>query len=522
MAVINGRNLILGRSLSKSSILYSQIVRRPLSRALPRIPRRSSIWPCDNLDAGRGAKTTFSFVSTAVTDETYISHSSPRTHKTHTPKTTSKIPFATRTISVETSERDTIMQTWNSIRNDTSHDSADTNSSQPIGASIERLIKHGLRKSSKRVVENVDFDHKVPLSNRVHIIGFGMHARYLAHALTSTPDVPVNILVHHPKPVRQWGIEGRELSLYDSRGVLVSSSRVACPRHISDYRDRQDKPPQSSDYLDNIIIDTTSSAILPSLYGLSHLIDRQTTICLLQPGLGLMERINEVLFPDPLERPNYMSNTLYSIKDKRPGALYLHWVPKFTDPALANSPIAYEGLQKTQHLINLFLPEPHFMTWKLPWLIFSSAADTICVILGCKYSQIHPNPHAMEMWEDILAESVNIVSQLPELQETPRRGEHYTVPSFRRKMRTYLVRLGMDLPIDYFNGYLVKRAKELGLNHKYNSMATRMVKARVNARQWELSRDLLGTSQYMTDTDTIGGGQPAPDLEDFVPDDNLE
>ncbi|KAI1296106.1 hypothetical protein F5Y03DRAFT_387206 [Xylaria venustula] len=521
-----------------SSILYSQVIRRPLSRALPRIPHRSSTWPCGNLDAGRGANATFSFLARVAgnkTDETFVSASDKRPylsphirrsfHASTTKTAPGRRPPPTRTTSIErhdSTETNSsqpigvkIMKSWNSIRNDTSddNDSTETDSSKPstesstdtsaaIGAKIERLR---VQKSKRKL------ERKIPLSNRVHIIGFGMHARFLAHTLTSTPGVQVDILVHHPKPLRQWGMEDRQL-------------RVPCPQHIYDYRDRYYETPKASDYLDNIIIDTSSQAILPSLAELSHRIDRQTTICLLQPGLGLMEYINECLFPDPLERPNYvLGHSTHKLSQKRSGALYLHWVPRFADPALANSPLSLEGKHQAQHLIEL-LAEPSFITWKLPWLLFTSAADAICVILGCKYSQIHPNPHAMTMWEDILAESINIVSHIPELQTIPIRGEYYTNPAFRRKMRTYLVaqkhnvspwvkqvRLGMDLPIDYFNGWLVQRAKELGLGHKYNSMAMKMVKARINARH-----------RYMTDTDTIGGGQPVPDLSDLVPDMYLE
>jgi hypothetical protein len=75
--------------------------------------------------------------------------------------------------------------------------------------------------------------------------------------------------------------------------------------------------------------------------------------------------------------------------------------------------------------------------------------------------------------------------------------------------------MGAEPPIDYFNGYFVRRAKELGLDHKHNSMAMEMVKARLATRRAELRTDIpLGRSPFMNDNDHIGGGQPISWLED--------
>ncbi|TGJ87921.1 hypothetical protein E0Z10_g882 [Xylaria hypoxylon] len=227
------------------------------------------------------------------------------------------------------------------------------------------------------------------------------------------------------------------------------------------------------------------------------------------------------------------------MKQRKPGALYLYRVPKLEDSTLAKPAIADERLRQSNHFIKLLsstetlnavsLPEARFLLWKLPWLIFSSISDSICVILGIKYNQIRPNRHARIMWENLLDETLTIVSKLPELQATQPRIDYFMRPSFRRKMWTYVfaqgangspwvkhVRLGAEPPVDYFNGYLVRRAEELGLNFKHNSMALEAVKARLNHRRWELRSHMLGVSQYMTDTDTVGGEQPAPSLDDDI------
>ncbi|KAJ8115578.1 hypothetical protein ONZ43_g4635 [Nemania bipapillata] len=388
----------------------------------------------------------------------------------------------------------------------------------------------------------------VPLSNRIHIIGFNSQARLFAYALASMPDVPIDIMAHHDSVVTRWGEEHRRLSLYDARGRYVSSVPIPCPESVRGRRKYvQDA---KEDFLDNIIIDTRTTAVLPSLKALSRRIDRQTTICLLHPGLGLVEELNEEIFTDPFQRPNLIithsthkvakvSSSLYSVRQKKSGVLYLHSVDKFDDPALKSSPIAVEGVRQSQHLMRLLssneiikavsLPWVRFLSWKLPKVVFSSVADSISVILGCKYHQVGLNRHARAMWDNLLDETLHIISHLPELQEVPHRRDYFAQDSFRRKLQRHLVaqgtstspwisqvRMGDAPPVDYFNGYFVRRARELGLDHKHNTMAVETVKARARARRRELRLDLLGTSPYMMDNDAVAGDQSPPSFEEAL------
>ncbi|KAI1366702.1 hypothetical protein F5Y08DRAFT_300768 [Xylaria arbuscula] len=404
--------------------------------------------------------------------------------------------------------------------------------------------------------EKLDYkesDLAVKLSNKVHIIGFNTHAKFIAHALASKPDVPVKLLTRYRENKSQWGAEDRTLSLYDERGVWISSTSIPQPQTIHDPLRYDPEGIKKLPFLDNIIINAASGAVLPSIGLLRSRIDRLTTICIIQPGLGYMEDIIDNFFPDPLDRPNFVlghsthlvsryHDTSYSMKQHRPGTLFLHKVPKFNaveHPALAGSLMEYEGLHLSQHLTELLsstetlsvvgLPQQRFLLRKLPRLIFQSLADTICVILGCRYNQIRANRNAMTMWDDLLEESIAIASQLPELSPVPHLVERLTAPSFRRKMQTTLlaqhansspwvaqVRRGAGVPIDYFNGYLVRRAREMGMSAKYNTLAMSMVKARVSTRRMELKTDLLGTTQYMGDTDTImGSSRRVVDIDDF-------
>ncbi|KAI0544520.1 hypothetical protein F4679DRAFT_591362 [Xylaria curta] len=571
---------VLITSPRQLSTLYSHIIRRPLSRALPRIPRRSSTWSCDNIFVGRGATTPLSFASTAATATESVSYDAsfpaPTLRRVQIPLLPSetdpsrpiyKIPPETATRAVEIDEPDATLSKGVELGATTVTDdiienkkegggSVEGAAASPLTTTVED-IKHieeqhtpdEIQQNSRQVgVDDKETD--APLSRRIHILGFTAHARFLAHAVASTPDMPISIFALHRKVMSQWGEENRRLSLYDGQGRHISSTAIPCPERIP-RPNQYNKYTNAADYfLDNVIVDTGAS-IPAMLEALRDRIDRQTTICLLHPGLGLVEELNEHVFTDPDERPNFVlghsthrvgkgSRGMYSMKQKQQGTLYLHGLPRPDGGSVSDkSSIAYEAMRQSQHLTDLLsstetlnvvgLPWVRFLSWKLPRLIFGSAADSISVIMGCKYKDVYPNRHARALWDSLLDETISIISQLPELQEHPHRIRYFTGNGFRRKLRTSLwgqgnntspwvkqVRLGQCPPVDYFNGYIIQRAEELGLEHKYNSMAAETVKARVIARQRELRSDLLSTSPYMMDADAIGGGQPPPSLEDML------
>ncbi|KAI0192799.1 hypothetical protein F4808DRAFT_453364 [Astrocystis sublimbata] len=578
-----------------ASTLYSHIARRPLSRAWPRvrrIPRRLSPWLCHNLDVGRGATTHVLFLhttnaaigtpssqhhtpfpaaspvplpppprATAENDSAYettlapeASPVEPRESEVHVDEEaepSTPVEADTRAETVIETEIETKTESSASVTSTTSINSADGAATSPAQAVAEDM-QHVVEPSEILTIR--DQDTNVPLSRQVHIVGISSHARFVAHAVASTPDMPpIGIYVSHRKPLIGWGEEFRRLTLYDARNKPISSVGIPCPQQVRDIRsipahEKHETAPDQ--FLDNVIVDTEAAAIFPMMRNLSHRIDRHTTICLLHPGLGLMEAINKEIFTDPDQRPNFVlghsthrvtrvSSTMYSLKQRLSGTLYLHGATEFEGSTTADPAIAHERQCQTKHLVQLLsstptlnaigLPLVRFLSWKLPWLIFCCAADAISVALGCRYKEIYHNPHARTMWDNILDETTFIVSQLPEIRDIPHRRDYFVSNALRRKMRTYLaaqnnnispwvkhVRMGVMPPVHFFNGYVIQQAEALGLSHKHNSTAYNMVRARTRARRRELDRDMMGTTPYMMDGDHIGGGQPHPTLEDLL------
>ncbi|KAI1803480.1 hypothetical protein F4811DRAFT_572136 [Daldinia bambusicola] len=355
----------------------------------------------------------------------------------------------------------------------------------------------------------------IQLSNKIHVVGFDPHARFITHALTADPQLPpVQILIHNPLPVKTWGQEGRAINIHDSRGHPISTRNIICPDYVNPYPWKIRAP---MPILHNIIVSTTSRAILPTLYALRDRIDRRTTICLLEPGLGVVETLNEEIFQVPALRPNYVichsthklsrhSYYMYSVRHI-PGRLYLYAVPRDDeDEDIDRVTSQILGSQHTQHLIDLLSAAPELdvvsTTWlqmlvhKLPDMMFESLADTLSAVLDCKYDLVRSNRKAMGLWNELFDETVNIISSLPEHQDHRKKFRFLHERRFASNLRMRLerqgseyskwiaaVRRGRQPPIPYVNGYFVRRAQEVGVNHETNSLVMSMVEAKVESRR---------------------------------------
>ncbi|KAI1140657.1 hypothetical protein F5Y05DRAFT_423619 [Hypoxylon sp. FL0543] len=522
MAVTGGRN--------------PKHLRRPLARASARIPSRNTAWNPDNIFVGRVATKHLSAAAVNAAGLQIRSGGFRLDPPIYYPPT----------LPTQSGPRESSLPSYpfysppppttvNLVRRVPSTQYTPESASESAAVAEE--------KAEPDVDQESELFGAVPavkLSDKIHILGFDPEARYIAHALSAIPNLPpVQMLTHHIQSMKSWGEEGRAITIYDKEKNTITSRSIGCPEYIGrQHRQRWIRPP----VLHNVIVSTLSSAVLPSLGALRQKIDRRTTLCLLQPGLGMMELLNEKIFDDPATRPNYIichsshryqrhSSLKYSLRHIVSGKLLLHAVPRGEDSDLDRKWSEALGNQHTEHLMKLLcmadgleavcLPWHVLLRHKLPEMIFGSLADSISVILGCRYDQIRNSRYTMDFWDSLLSETMRIVVALPELRTNPDMLEHFIKESFPKKLRRRLERYGQEYsqwislvrkgqmpPAPFFNGYFVRRAQELGLDHSQNSLVLNLVKSRHAGRLMELKMSLpFGLQPYMMDSDKIGGGQ---------------
>ncbi|RYP69984.1 hypothetical protein DL771_005775 [Monosporascus sp. 5C6A] len=345
---------------------------------------------------------------------------------------------------------------------------------------------------------------------------------------------PVRILAHHRSEASaKWLQEGKAIDLHDARGKLLSSHPIHCPEYIGPRFGAAGVSRWDGGFLDNIVVDTGTAALHPTLRALRHSIDNRTTICLIQDGLGVVEKLNEEIFDDPAVRPTYIlghmthhlarhMGTSMALRHKgNNGQLLLSALPREEDHGLeAALRDHFIGLLSTSEALRpVGLSWIKFLHRKLPGMIWSSLIDSISVILGCRYDQIMKDLHARRLWYALLDETLYIVSSLPEFKDKPNLLKYFTRDEFRMHLKhrlekqgpmysewISLIRRGDITPVDFINGYFVRRAEELGLDHRVNRLVVSMVKARHQARIRELDADIpFGLKPYMMDGDKLGG-----------------
>ena len=378
-------------------------------------------------------------------------------------------------------------------------------------------------------------------------MGFTTKARFIAHSLAPIPQLPpVKILTHHnPSVAAKWLNEGRAINLHDARGRFVSSHPIKCPEYFGPRMGSPVVTRWDGGLLDNVIVNTSTSALYPTLRSLKHAIDNRTTLCLIHPGLGYIERLNEDIFDDPAVRPTYvlghMTHRLSRHYDKSMslrikdsyGEFLMSVLPRYGHGKL---PPAEEVQRK--HLLALLSMnralDPKGMNWihflhrKLPGMIWSSVADSISVILGCRYDQIFQDTHAVKLWNGLLDETLEIILSLPEFENKEFLRCYFAKADFRAGLKMRLgtcgpnysewisqIRHGDITDVDFINGYFVRRAEELGIDCRLNKLAISMVKARHQARMTELRGAIpFSLRPYMLDRDKLGGreSEDSPDL----------
>ncbi|OAA61830.1 2-dehydropantoate 2-reductase [Niveomyces insectorum RCEF 264] len=164
------------------------------------------------------------------------------------------------------------------------------------------------------------------LSDPIHVLGGDLRATFLAHALAGLPhSPPVRLLLTNRTLLQRWDQDGRRVRLVRA-GELARRNRVvaelvekptdaalvAAAAAASFHRSKSRRHGHHQHHLrhhrhiENLVVTLPCARSIDTIRALRHRIDQRTTICLVQPGLGVVERLNELCFTDVATRPRYV------------------------------------------------------------------------------------------------------------------------------------------------------------------------------------------------------------------------
>jgi len=376
-----------------------------------------------------------------------------------------------------------------------------------------------------------------PIDETIHMLGLGAVGKYVAHSLARLPHAPpVTLLMHRPLLMQQWYDEGSAITLLKDGKIDVQSNfKIECSADFQsagafdeEYRRFSNPLSPTSRHepnttIENLIITTDPSTTIGALSKVQHRLRSSSTIFFISDGLGIIEKVNETIFPDPSRRPTYViGNTShklasterpFTIIEKAAGSIYCTKLPQVSVQVMEQSNAGirrkdFSWTPQTKHLVRTLLRTPElgtntlghksFYEVQLRKLAVAAVIEPLSVALDCSNDQLLFNYAISRTIRPLLKEISQIIRALPDITESskvddtfsPERLEVIVVSSIkgsRKNLSTMLqsVRAGKRPDIDFYTGYLVRKAHELGIDCPRNEMLLHLVRGKYAIRSRE-------------------------------------
>ena len=372
---------------------------------------------------------------------------------------------------------------------------------------------------------------------RIYVIGgLGNVGKLVAHGLRNLSDPPpITHLVHTEQLLKQWEASKKVITLAkDGKEVESSGYELeVMPEHNSQAQ-REDRAPT----IQKLLVITKAAFTVPNLIRVAHRLTADSTVCFLQNGMGIVEEVNEKIFPDSKTRPAYMQgiithgmNTPADILAKDPfyavhggqGAIYIAKLPRSqlsagemneqaehpeqlheeTWPVSARAILT--ALTSSDLLAGKGITSTELIQQQLTKLAVNSIINPLTALLDRPNGTLLQNDAFAATTRLMLTETAQVFAALPELSAVPSAGQRLSVDNLEKATRDVAdgtghnissmlsdVRIGQQTEIGYINGYIVRRAREVGVEATANEAIMNLVVGKQEVVTGEMRREKGG------------------------------
>lgn len=370
------------------------------------------------------------------------------------------------------------------------------------------------------------------VSPRVYILGCNAVGKFIAHALARAPEAPpVTLLIHHHSLLKRWYQEGSSIKLLkdrqleEKRGITVELMDHFYPKYswgVPQSKKQSVSHELEDTVIDNLVVTTQGYTTISALTAIRHRLRPSSTICFMHKSVPIINYVNSSVFPDATQRPNYilgsLTHTIFSMQDKysiiqqKAGRVALTTIPReIPKPQLREGEgstrrmdisrsLSSKYLMRTFHSApDLYAKALHtgaFYTNELEKLAITSIHGPISVVYDCFSDQLLYSHEAAKSIKALAIEISLVLRSLPELSEVSSVDDTFSSQRLERlvlsateksgKNRSTMlmeVTQGKETNIDFYSGYLLRRAKELGIDCPRLEMITSMVKGKQGMRR---------------------------------------
>jgi len=378
------------------------------------------------------------------------------------------------------------------------------------------------------------------LSGRIHILGLGNVGTFVAHSLASRKSpVPVTLLLHHTELYRDWlavkscvsinsnglddiktgfdvnVLEGRTWYSLPHGGHGVLDSNTLCNHNATTEKDSSALSSQDDENIDCLIVTVKAPQTVRALKSVCHRLTPESTVLLLQNGIGTIDELNSEVFPDPCQRPNYMSGIIsHGLLRKEPfrvshtgiGTTMLSPLPSTMPPKSAegkdgdwapSTKYLLRTLTLTPQLVAVAETPTALLQHQLEKLAMNCVINPLTVLLDCENGELLSKYNVARAMRLLLLEISTVICSLPELQGVPGVNVRFA-PERLRYMAIQLanktakntssmlqdVRNSKKTEIEYLNGYIIRRGEELGIKCVLNYLVKQLVISKSHVLRW--------------------------------------
>jgi 2-dehydropantoate 2-reductase len=329
----------------------------------------------------------------------------------------------------------------------------------------------------------------------IHILGLGSIGSFVAHSIRSLPTAPpVTLLAHRPALYQEFASRGWKVGLRITEDGSLQEKGGFNGELLG-------KTP-SKNPIHNLVVAVKAPATVSALEPIKHRLGRHSTICLFQNGMGQIDDLNERIFPDASTRPTYMFGIMrHGIYLRSSTEAILAGANGSASLGIVESDNQESRESQAEFLMDILLRAPFLNCERLQWAdlfkvqLFKLAANCVLnpltAILDVRNGCIKENPELWPLHERLLQEISTVFQSLPELQRLPIDRDLFSLSSLQSvvldtiektaqnssSMREDL-RKGRATEIEYINGWILRRGKELGIPCDTNACLTQLVLAK--------------------------------------------
>ncbi len=269
-------------------------------------------------------------------------------------------------------------------------------------------------------------------------------------------------------------------------------------------------PHEQEELIYHLIVSVKASQTIKAIQGVAHRLTHDSSILFLQNGMGIIDEVNEKLFPEEKHRPTYIvgvvshglySNRPFSVVHAGEGTIALGVLPRMPvgesigQEALNQLSVSARYLMRTMTRTPVFVAvgfsPTDLLQQQLDKLAVNCIINPLTAILDCKNGTLLYNFYFTRVIRLLLAEISVVIKSLPELKNVPNVNMRFDTLRLERLVSSIAnttaenyssmvqdIRSGRVTEIDYINGYIVKRGEEMGIHCVMNYMLMHMVKGK--------------------------------------------